>query len=227
MKRILFVFLLLLHITSVVAQDGVMCITKPCIVDYRTELVSGKMKRLKYIRITTLSVEENQGKYDIIYQLDYLNKKKQIQKATNITNGLQTSFTINEEGGYYLQDILYGVGKDLARNGFKLRIPKELKVGDTVEGGHCYGSFKFLGNSKFNLNYNDFKVTAEEDIETPVGTYHCFKIEGNISGIINTIHIDEQHYIWIAPNIGVVKMEYIISPKNYTSLIIDSISDIK
>lgn len=210
----------------VMAQDALLTVTKPCVIDYRTEFVSGKMSQLKYIRITTTSVEENNGTFDITYQIDYLNKKKQIQKGTNITDGLQTLFTVKEDGSYYLQDVLYGVGKDLVRNGFKLHIPKTLKVGDVVEGGHCYGTFKLIGSSKFDLNYNDFKVTAEEDVETPVGTYRCFKIEGNISGKINTIKVDEQHNIWIAPSIGVVKMEYIVSPKSSTNLIIDSITDL-
>ncbi len=226
MKRILFIFALVVQTAMVMAQDDIYAVTKSGVtVDYLINTKYGKKILTNYLRVKTTSVQEiDEGALDITYSVDYLNKKKEIQKGTNMTDGVIFSFTVNEDGSYYLQDYMFGVGKDLVRNGFKLHMPNNLKVGDIIESGNSNGTYKFLGTNQFEIDFTDFQVVAEESIETPVGMFECFKISGKMKCVINrTSETNYEHTLWIAPKVGIVKMDYTGTNTPLTA-IIDSIT---
>ncbi|HCO18054.1 MAG TPA: hypothetical protein DIT39_00325 [Tissierellales bacterium] len=52
----------------------------------------------------------------------------------------------------------------------------------------------------------NFKVTSIERINTPIGSFQCYKIQYNYSKSFLTGY-SESGYIWVYPNIGVIKSE--------------------
>lgn len=174
-------------------------------------LYGTKQKLMGSIRITVTNVTEDAGKTIITTLHQALNKKGEPSKNAafaGLGDGLQTSISI-ENGSYYMtQDPIFAYYKDLKRSGYMLKIPNELKVGDKIEGSTVSFSGKIMGMTMKNeLTYTNFQVIAEEDLITPVGTLHCLKVTGTITGKCQRVDINDNQTWWIAPNIGIVRLE--------------------
>lgn len=76
-------------------------------------------------------------------------------------------------------------------------------------------SFKTnVGTSEmsFNAFVSDRQVVAKENVSTEAGTFDCLKIRSVTNTTINVMGLNQKmpesvEYLWIAPNVGMVKQE--------------------
>ena len=91
-----------------------------------------------------------------------------------------------------------------------MKIPAELKVGDKLESGSIEQTTKApMGPKVHNsISYDNFTVTAEEDVETAAGVFHCIRIDGKLNGSFQTVKLKDTSYtLWLSQNVGIVKVE--------------------
>lgn len=211
MKQFLCFIIGILLFTNIYAQNEVYALTKQGAIAEYGMLYGTKHKLMGSIRITVTNVSKDTNKTIVTTLHQALNKKGKPSKSAafiGLGDGLQTSISI-ENGSYYMtQDQIFGYYKDLKRSGYMLKIPQKLNVGDEIEGSTLSFSGKMMGTTMKNkLTYNNFKVISEEDVITPAGTFHCLKITGTVTGKCQRMNITDNQTWWIAPNIGIVRLE--------------------
>lgn len=93
--------------------------------------------------------------------------------------------------------------------GDKMDVPSSLSVGESLKDLHYQIKMTVSGMTVMNRKFSvtDRKVVSQEKVETPAGTFDCYKVtytttsEGGIgSGTTKTT-------IWYAKDVGVVKSE--------------------
>jgi len=78
----------------------------------------------------------------------------------------------------------------------QLFIPADLKVGRV---------WQIIGETEGIETYTTCTVIAQEDVTVPAGTFHdCLKIQQNFL-VKAFLSINVQTFMWLAPNIGIVK----------------------
>jgi len=60
---------------------------------------------------------------------------------------------------------------------------------------------------KIDISVTDRRVLGNETIETPAGTFNCFKIEHTTNTRMSIINKNNRTVSWVAPGIGMVKSE--------------------
>ncbi len=94
-------------------------------------------------------------------------------------------------------------------SGDKMDIPSSFTVGESLKDLNYQIKMGVSGMTVMNRKYSvtDRKVVSEEKVETPAGTFDCYKVsfstksEGGIgSGTIKTL-------VWYSKDVGMVKME--------------------
>lgn len=178
-------------------------------------LTRGEKKKLNmgicYYRIGVTNVSSTEdGSQNITYRLDMLDKKKNISSyshATGTKDGFFNAILVAPDGSYKMdQDILFGIGQDMARAGFMFIVPGEMSVNQTLEGGSVQQEYKVMGTPvKSNYEYQNITVVGEEDITVPAGTFHCMVIEGKAVGNLNKDRIVLPFKMWMARGIGLVR----------------------
>ncbi len=219
MKTLVLTILGVLFLQSAAAQDVTpYALTKEGATIQYSYSLCGKL--MGYNVVSVKGVSETDGKPRIQYLSQYLNKKG--KPIAMYGDGFIYFITIEDGGYYFTQDLGMGFGGE-DRNGYMLKMPAALKVGDTIEGGTLMYVFKFMGQSIDNeLTCHDFKVVEEVDLTTPAGTFHCLKITGTITGSYQNMKVDD-HQIWyLAPGIGIVRQEmyYMGAKKPYVAELI-------
>ena len=110
---------------------------------------------------------------------------------------------------------------EISREGYSFRIPPILNVGDSITT-----STVTLRNKQVEkrIYFSNAFVTAEEDVSTKAGTFHCYKIESKMyEGTAYDTPLEVFTYnLWIAPKVGLVKVE--TDYKNM-SMVLSSITD--
>ena len=214
MKKFL-LFLTLCWSVVAMAQDVLpyALVKQDAMVEY--VLTRGEKKKLNmgpcYYRISVTDVSLTEDKsQNITYRLDMLDKKKNISsysQASGTKDGFYNAILVAPDGSYKMdQDILFGIGQDMARAGFMFIVPGKMSVSQTLEGGAVQQEYKVMGSSvKSNYEYKNVKVVGEEDITVPAGTYHCMVIEGTAVGNLNKDRIVLPFKMWMARGIGVVR----------------------
>ncbi len=165
-----------------------------------------------YFEKSVKEVKEENGTKSVQYHWKGLNKKKKPSKyfkAFGLSEGYITTIKF-ENGAYYMT---YDFGWSCfpgERSGYLLKIPQNLKVGDTLEGG----TLKFVSKGGFGNTFKnnelscvDFKVVDEGELETKAGKIRCLKITGKIVGTCNKTKINSTETYYIAKNIGIVRQE--------------------
>ena len=183
--------------------------TKPGSVIRYSDYYGGMLQQ--YFEKTVVEVKEENGTINITNHWAVLNRKgkpSKIIKKMGFGEGYQTAVKI-EDGAYYMTYNLDLCCYPGARSGWALKIPQDLKVGDVLEGSTLKFSSKGLFGNKFEneINYTDFKVVEEVDLNTKAGTIHCLKIEGRVTGVFHKSKVDTKETIYMAKNIGVVRVE--------------------
>ena len=167
-------------------------------------------KLMAYYDITVQENKTENGKTVVSTLWKLLNKKGKPSKSAAIGgfgDGLLTSITI-ENNSYYMTNDLGLAGGGENRHGYILKIPATLNVGDTIEGSTLNSETKFMGATMKNeLTYNNFKVVEETDLTTAAGTFHCFKVTGNVKGKFSKMDIDDNQVMYIAPGMGIIRQE--------------------
>lgn len=165
----------------------------------------------QYFEKKVIDVKEENGTKSVQYHWQVLNRKKKpskIIKAMGFGEGYQTIIKF-ENGAYYMT---YDFGWSCfpgERSGYLLKIPQNLKVGDTLEGG----TLKFVSKGGFGntfnneLNFDDFKVVDEGELETKAGKIRCLKITGKVTGTYHKSKVNSTETIYFAKNIGIVRQE--------------------
>lgn len=214
MKKTL-LFLALCWSVATMAQDVLpyALVTPDAMVEY--VLTRGEKKKLNmgpcYYRISVANASLTEdGSQNITYRLDMLDKKKNISSYSQVAgtkDGFFNAILVAPDGSYKMdQDILFGIGQDMARAGFMFIVPGEMSVNQTLEGGSVRQEYKVMGTSvKSNYEYQNVTVIGEEDITVPAGTYHCMVIEGTAVGNLNKDRIVLPFKMWMARGIGVVR----------------------
>lgn len=211
MKQFLCLIICTLLFTNTYAQNDAYALTKQGAVAEYGMFYGTKHKLMGSIRITVTNVAEDEDKTVVTTLQQALNKKGKPSKNAafiGLGDGLQTSISI-ENGSYYMtQDQIFGYYKDLKRSGYMLKIPQKLEVGNEIEGSTVFFNGKMMGMTMKNeLTYKNFKIISEEDLVTPAGTFHCLKATGTITGKCQRMNITDNQTWWIAPNIGIVRLE--------------------
>ena len=215
MKKTIIYCVLCLVSIKLMAQDGVeeFALTKiGAIVDYSISAQTGlssKGKLVAYARLTVADVSVNDDKKTIIYNYDGLTPKKKpmgknasdIKQKLVIENGLMI----------FEDDPLINAGTyKTSHEGFAFKIPVTMKIGDKIETGTITERAKFPMHKEIEniIRYDDFCVVGEEDINTNMGMFHCYKVSGKLNGTLQTIPLEMTNYaIWFSPKIGIVKIE--------------------
>lgn len=110
-----------------------------------------------------------------------------------------------------VQDALKNVEMDFS-NGFA-SFPKEMYPGMALED--LSFSFKTKAGASemsFHAEVTDRQVVAKENVTTKAGTFECLKIRSVTNTTLNVMGFNQTmpastEYLWIAPNIGMVKQE--------------------
>ncbi len=169
-----------------------------------------KGKIMAYCTKEIYDFKEEGNKQTVSYLWKALNKKGKPSKSASMVglgDGLVSSITL-EDGAYIMtQDFILGSGGD-NRQGFMLKLPKVLKVGDVIEGGTLSFTYSFMGRKNRNsITCSNFQVVSEENLTTPAGTFHCFKLTGNVSGEFQGMELDDNQIWYIAPGLGIIRQE--------------------
>lgn len=218
MKKMMMMAICCLATMAAQAQEALnaYALTKPgVVVDYAyyAAAMSKKPSLLGYVRTTVKAIEKDGNNDVVITNSQMLNRKKVPSKNaafSGFADGIDTK-CIYTMGAYTMvQDPIFGGSGKIENDGFFLKIPSELKVGDKLESGNIEQTTKApMGPTVHNtVSYDDFTVTAEEDVETPAGVFHCMRIDGKLNGSFQTVNLKDTRYtIWMSPNIGMVKAE--------------------
>ena len=131
MKKTL-LFLAICWSVATMAQDVLpyALVTPDAVAEY--VLTRGEKKKLNmgtcYYRIGVANVSSTEdGSQNITYRLDMLDKKKNISaysQAAGTKDGFFNAILVAPDGSYKMdQDILFGIGQDMARAGFMFIVP--------------------------------------------------------------------------------------------------------
>lgn len=210
MKELFAMMVMCLATLNISAQENEFALTKQgAVVDYLISAKTGKkVKPMGYGRLTITDVRGNEGQMSILYNFEGLTLKKK-------NMGGKTSFPqkITLENGVMIfeSDPLMTVGGyKTSHDGFAFKIPSKLNVGDKIETGVVTEKAKFPMSKEIEnvIKYEDFYVRGEEDINTSVGLFHCYKIEGTLNGSFQNVPLVMTNYaMWFSPKIGIVKIE--------------------
>lgn len=114
---------------------------------------------------------------------------------------------------------------EVKTNNASLNYPSNMTVGTTLPDNEFTadtysGTMKLMGMS---FKVTNRKVEGKENINTPAGTFECFKITSNqdIKAIFN---FNLQMTEWFSPNVGVVKTEAYRKGTLYSSTLITKIN---
>ena len=102
-----------------------------------------------------------------------------------------------------------GNGMTMDVTGDQMDMPSSLSVGQTLKDV-SYNLKMAMGtvtmmNRKFDVT--DRKVEAEEDVTTPAGTFHCYKITFNTNSQGGIGGGKTKSIMWYAKDVGLVKSE--------------------
>lgn len=158
-------------------------------------------------QVEQVRVDGNKTEVTVLFKM--LNKKGKPSKTAKwagIGDGMLYKIAI-EDGSYYMtMDLAFALGGQ-NRKGYLFKIPATLKVGDKLEGGTLSYETKALTTYETKLVYSGFKVVEELDLKTAAGTFHCFKVEGTVSGQYTGSDIESNQVFYLSPGIGIVRQE--------------------
>lgn len=126
--------------------------------------------------------------------------------ASVLCNGSNVSFSMKN---MMLNDQLAGMkGMEMKIDETMLDYPNNIIVGSSLKDGSFKAEMYSGGMRLMTLNFNitNRKVVAEENLNTPAGSFNCYKItySGNMKTIVNmNFEVTE----WYSPRIGLVKSE--------------------
>lgn len=218
MKKKMMIAICCLATMATQAQEALnaYALTKPgVVVDYAlyAAAMSKKPSLMAYVRTTVKAIQKDGDNDVVITNSQMLNRKKEPSKNaafSGFADGIDVECTFTKGSYTIVQDPLFGSSGKIENDGFFLKIPAELKVGDKLESGSIEQTTKApMGPKVHNtVSYDDFIVAAEEDVETPAGVFHCFRIDGKLNGSFQTVKLKDTRYsIWLSQNIGMVKVE--------------------
>ncbi|NBC83091.1 MAG: hypothetical protein GVY19_06890 [Bacteroidetes bacterium] len=97
---------------------------------------------------------------------------------------------------------------DMTMTGDKLGFPGKMHVGDELNDGSIKITVQSGGMTMANITITitNRKVEAKEDIQTPAGTFSCYKISSTTKTDM-MITMETKSVEWFAPEIGLVKSE--------------------
>ena len=218
MKKIIAMVAFCLAAVTVNAQEtlNAYALTKPgVVVDYAfyAAAMSSKPSLLAYMRTTVKAIEKDGDNDVVVTNSKILNRKKKPSKNaafSGFADGADASCTFTQGAYTIFNDPLFGLAGPIEEGGFFLKIPAELKVGDKLESGSIEQTTKApMGPKVHNsIPYDNFTVTAEEDVETAAGVFHCIRIDGKLNGSFQTVKLKDTSYtLWLSQNVGIVKVE--------------------
>jgi len=100
-------------------------------------------------------------------------------------------------------------GMDIEISADKLTFPPGASPGDHLEDGIISLVIRKDGTKELNMvvQVYDRKIVAEENIETPAGTYNCLKVTYNILSQYGFLHVNKSVVDWQNNEIGTVRSE--------------------
>lgn len=159
------------------------------------------------------------GKTRVVTKCTILNKKKKPAKLVGVKGGSYIAFDIEADGSYTVGSLLFGqINESAQSEGFLLKIPATMQVGDKLECGAVTQSFKQMGQRiSSKCTYSDFSVVSEEDLTTNAGTFHCYVIKGNSSTEVRNQTMNATDTYWFCKGVGIVRYmsDNESNPKNY------------
>ena len=155
--------------------------------------------------ITRVDTTENSG-IRIITKTLTLNKKRKPSSMLGVKDGSYTATEIATDGSYTIGELLFGQRTESANcTGFLLKIPRDMEVGDTIEGGTSVEMMEEVGiNQKFSTTYSNVKVIDERDLTTPAGTFHCYVVKCDSKFEYGRNALIKEDEYWLAKGIGIV-----------------------
>lgn len=216
MKRIFCLALGMLLVSAVGAQTPYFC-TKVGTITLRSNYDSSNQLVL-YTQQEVMSANEQNGVTTVVVHVETLNPDK-----TPFPYILPYDMTYEiRKGAVYP---VLAAGNKETRNLGDISIPADMKVGDD------YGEGKFEISHTNETNKSKIyyrKVTAQERITTPAGTFDCMILEQLSENKILGIKQKSIGKTWYARGVGEVKSEiYTRGGKLRSKVILESISERK
>ncbi|MEK6476080.1 hypothetical protein WJR50_01055 [Catalinimonas sp. 4WD22] len=162
-------------------------------------------------------ISENNGVYEATFKSKIYDKKDKL-----VTEG---EFVILCEGNTLkidMQRMLNSMEQmqayenmEVEAEGDFMELPSDLEVGQSLSDAHTTMTVK-MGEanatmSKIDIDINNRKVEAQEDITTPAGTFNCYKISYNTDMDMKVMGFGNKSSYgnaeWIAENVGTVRSE--------------------
>ena len=120
-------------------------------------------------------------------------------------DGTKISIDYNSMMSPLLMDQFQNMEYDIS--GINLEIPNNLSVGQELPDAEMNMKISMSGiNMNMDMTITNRKVTAQEDVTTPAGTFNCYLITYDITtkmGMTQTSNAKQ----WIAKGVGMVKQE--------------------
>ncbi|MDF9800446.1 hypothetical protein OKW21_005709 [Catalinimonas alkaloidigena] len=163
------------------------------------------------------NVTENNGVYEATFTSKIYDKKDKL-----VTEG---EFVILCEGNKVkidMQRLLNSMEQmqayesmEVEAEGDFMELPSDLEVGQNLSDAHTTMTVKMGESSatmsKIDIDINNRKVEAQEDISTPAGTFQCYKISYNTDMNMKVMGFGNKssygNVEWIAENVGTVRTE--------------------
>lgn len=157
-------------------------------------------------RVVTKSIMQNKKK-------GLLKLPKMVKKAVSEDGQLSTIIIKNDT--CIIDATVESAAENVNTDGFLLKIPSTMNVGDTLECGTLSMTFKLWGRDvKYKTSYSNFRVVAEKEITTAAGTFNCYVVRGRIKtsikgGYTSLLGASGEYWVddecWYARGIGVVR----------------------
>lgn len=168
----------------------------------------GKLQSIDIMEIT--DVIEEAEKISIKIHTAYKDKKGEETHQSDFTYTCEGgSFKVSMESLMNSEQMEGFKGMEVEVDQSGLIIPSELSVGTTLPDARMTVNISSEGIKFMSMNFevNDRKVEALESIETPAGTFECYKISANTTVKMGFMNTTVKSIDWIAENIGSVKSE--------------------
>ncbi len=95
---------------------------------------------------------------------------------------------------------------DMSVEGTNLELPASLKTGQELKDANIIMNISGPMAMAFKINVTERKVIGEETLNTPAGSFECFKISQNIQ-MKTIIKMEMRSTEWYSKEVGMVKSE--------------------
>lgn len=146
-------------------------------------------------------------------QSHFFDKKGEEQYSANYEMRCDGQNVYVDMSSYFNQQMKAYKNMDITMESDDFILPSHLNIGEELNDAQVVATIHNNGNrlGSMTLKSQNKKVTAKEEISVPAGSFDCYKIEGTMVSVSETVGIpikfEFRNVEWYAKGIGLVKSE--------------------